>query len=397
MNAQIPQPPDCLPAAGAPLDWAAEFPILKDLIFFNHAAVSPLPARAARALACYAEEAATLGGAAWPRWHGRLKQARAAAATLLGADLDEVAFAHNTTHGLLCVANSLPWRPGDNIVSAEHEFPADVHPWRNLAERGVALRRVPERPDYRFSIDDFIRAIDARTRLVAVSLVQYSTGYRMPVEALAEVCRARGILLCLDAIQGLGALPVRVRELGCDFLSADGHKWLLSPEGVGLLYVRKERLELFNQSMTGWTGRVRHWDYDDITLPPLPAAARFEEGAHNMAGIAALGASLALLIEVGMAEVWRRIEALSEQLAEGLAKLGCTIVSPRGALERSGILAFTREGLDPAALVKRLETEERIYVTARRGWVRVSPHFYNQPEQIERFLSALVRLGGSAP
>lgn len=379
-----------LSPGSAALDWRHEFPVLDELVFLNHAAVAPLPARAAEALRTYADEACRMGGAAWPRWAGRLKQARHAAAALLGTTEEEIGFVHNTTHGLICLAQSLPWRPGDNIVSAEHEFPADVYPWRNLAERGVSLRAVPERPDRRFRVEDFLAWIDSRTRMVAISLVQYSTGFRMPVEALAQVCRERGILLCLDAIQAVGAMPTRPQELGCDFLVADGHKWLLSPEGAGILYVRKDRLSLFNDSMTGWTARVRPQDYDDTEQPVQESARRFEEGAVNVPGTLALGASLGLFLEVGIEEVWRRIRALTDQLVEGLNRLDCTVVSPRGEGEASGIVAFEPHKLDPMALVKQME-QEGIHVTARRGWVRVSPHFYNQPGQIERFLEVLGR------
>lgn len=375
-------------AAADNVEWLEEFPILERIVFLNHAAVSPLPARAARALLTYAEEACQNGAVAWPRWAARAKQARQRAAQLLGSQPDEIAFVRSTTHGIMCIAQSLRWRPGDNVLIGEHEFPANVYPWKNLAERGVAVRTVPERPDHRFSVDDFAARIDAHTRLIAVSLVQYSTGYRMPVERLAELCRERGILLCIDGIQGVGAMPVDVKAIGCDFLAADGHKWMLGPEGAGYLYVNQERIGLFNESMTGWMTRVRSWDYEDTTQPVVNSAKRFEEGAYNMPGIQALDASVSLLLEVGPAEVFRRIEALNARLDEGLRKRGYEVVSPRGEGERSGILVFRREGLDPAECVKRLE-EREIYVTARRGWVRVSPHFYNQPEQIDRLLAAL--------
>ncbi|MCL5270205.1 MAG: aminotransferase class V-fold PLP-dependent enzyme, partial [bacterium] len=272
-------------ADGEPLLWVDEFPVLGERIFLNHAADSPLPARSAAALHAFADEACLMGAAAWPRWAGRMSAARREAARLLGAADDDVAFIHNTTHGLLCIANSLPWRPGDNIVTAANEFPANVHPWRNLAERGVALRVVPERPDHRFCVDDFTARLDARTRLVAVSLVQYSTGYRMPAEMLAALCRERGVWFCLDAIQGLGALPAAVGDLGCDFLAADGRKWLLGADGAGVLYVRPDCVPIMNRSMVGWIGRPRRDDYDDLAQPPLPNARRFEEGAPNVGGL----------------------------------------------------------------------------------------------------------------
>jgi selenocysteine lyase/cysteine desulfurase len=370
-------------------DFRHEFPILETLTFLNHAAVAPIPRRGAEALRALAGEAETMGSAAWPRWAERLKRARREGARLLGlARENDLGFVHNTTHGLLCVANSLDWRPGDNIVTAAREFPANVQAWRQLRERGVALRPVAERPDFRFDAADFERAIDDRTRLVAVSMVQYATGYRMPVEALAEICQRRGIRLVLDAIQAIGALPTRVDALGCDAIVADGHKWMLGPEGIGLLWVRPEWCAAMNESMTGWVGRERPWDYDDAEQKLLPDARRFEEGSHNMAGAAALGESLALLNEVGIDAVTAAIGELTDRLIEGARRLGLTVVSPRGEGERSGIVALTAEGFDAAAVAAALE-KESIIVAARRGWLRVSPHFYNTPAQIDRLLEAL--------
>lgn len=381
------------PSPGYPLGmnpYASEFPILRGRCFLNHAAVAPLPERSARALRQWSEEAQTEIGHIWPRWAASLRETRLNLAKFIGADSNEIAFAHNTTHGLLCVANSLDWRPGDNVVIAEHEFPANAYPWKNLAARGVACRVVPER-DRRFRIEDFEALIDRRTRLVSVSLVQYSTGYRMPVEQLAELCRRRGVLLCLDAIQAVGAIPVDVETLGCDFLVADGHKWMLAPEGLALLYVRKERLPELNDSMTGWAGRKVPGDYDNVDQPLRPMAMRFEEGSHAMALIAAFGQSLSLLQEAGIKEVWNRIGRLNDRLIEALVKLDFELQSPRGEGERSGIVAFSGPWQDPRPWIKTLE-ERRIHIAARRGWLRVSPHFYNTPDQIDELAGALGEL-----
>lgn len=373
------------------LDLSAEFPILRHRIFLNHASVSPLPRRATEAMQLYAKEAAESGGSAWPRWAERLKQTRQSAQQLLGAGNREIGFIHNTTHGLLCIANSLPWRPGDNIISTDVEFPANVYPWKNLAPRGVALRQVTERPDRSFAVDDFKTLIDSRTRGITVSMVQYSTGCRLPVEALAELCREHKIWLCLDAIQAVGAMPARPSELGCDFLSADAHKWMLGPEGIGLLYVREDRLDDFDETMTGWIARERFWDFADTSQPLQRGASRFEEGAHNMGGAAALGQSLGLINEIGIDTVWERIATLTNRLEEGLRKLDFTIISPRGEGQRSGILVAEKPDRDSDELMKRLG-EREIDVTSRRGWLRFAPHFYNSSQQIDEVLNALAEI-----
>lgn len=376
----------------AMMDYSAEFPILEQVDFFNHAAVSPIPMRARRAIEAYAEEASTLGCVKWPEWAGRVERARVTAARFLGTGPDNVAFTTSTTHGLLCIANSLAWRPGDNIVTAAGEFPANVYPWRNLAPRGVELREVAERPGHRFDPGDFRRAIDAHTRMIAVSLVQFSTGYRMPVEALGALCREHGLWFSIDGIQGLGAVPVDVASLGADSISADGHKWMLAPEGAGLLYVNPARAGEFNDSMTGWFGRPNSMDFADTAQPAVAEARRFEAGAWNIGGILGLGASLDLLNEAGAAGRWSAIEALTAQLCEGARKLGFEIVSPRDEeCERSGIVAITRAGLDAERAMSELEAKN-IHVMARCGWLRIGPHFYNRPEQIDNLLEALKAL-----
>jgi selenocysteine lyase/cysteine desulfurase len=309
---------------------------------------------------------------------------------LLDCGQDEVAFIHNTTHGLLCVAQSLTWRPGDNIVIAEHEFPANVYPWKSLRERGVAVRVAPERGG-RFEIDDFAALIDGRTRLLAVSMVQYGTGFRMPTEKLGQLCAERGVLLCVDGIQGLGALPVDVKEMGCHFLAADGHKWLLSAEGFGVLYVRREVLPMLNGSMTGWIGRPRPGDYDDLDQPLVESAKRFEEGSHAMALAAAFEKSTELLLEVGQPRVWELIRNVTGRLDEELKRMGLRVVSSMREEERSGIVAFDPGGVEARSWVEALKAR-KIHVAGRRGWIRVSPHFYNTTDQIDQLIAALREL-----
>lgn len=368
------------------LDLDAEFPILDRCTFLNHAAVAPLPARTAEAVRRWSEEAQLDVGDAWGRWSADLRRARLSAARLINCEADEICFARNTTHGLLIVAHSLAWRPGDNIITTAGDFPANVYPWRSLAAQGVSVRKVQPR-DGRFEVADVERAIDARTRILAVSFVQYHTGFRADLAALGRLCRDRGILFCVDAIQGLGAIPLDVRAVDCDFLSADGHKWLLSPEGLGILYIKKHRLEEMNESMVGWVGRAIPGDYANLDQPPADAAKRFEEGSHAMALTTAMGQSLDLILEVGVDEIWRRIDALTRPLVEGLRDLGLTVASPQGETERSGIV-LARGNFDPPDLVRRLG-ERRIYAAARGDGLRISPHFYNRPRQIDDLLAAL--------
>lgn len=375
------------------MNLAEEFPVLRDQVFVNHAAVAPISGRAASALRQWSEEASTSPATSWPEWASVLGKIRRSAAQLINCDHHEIAIVHSTTHGLLLVANSLDWRPGDNVITCEDDFPANIYPWHNLARLGVTMRPVPER-DGRFHLDDFIKRMDSRTRLVAVSAVNYATGFRMDLEKLGEICSSRGILLSVDGIQALGALPIDVQRINCDFLSANGHKWLLSPEGFGILYVRRSLLDRLNNSMTGWVGRARPADYANSDQPLAPSARRFEMGSHGMCMAAAFHASLELLLEVGQPAIWNSIERLTDQLCDGARTIGLEVFSPRGEGEKSGVVALTKPGVNFDDWVKHLR-DRRIYAAARRGFLRIAPHFYNSSGQIEQVLFELKALSHS--
>lgn len=369
------------------MDLASEFPILENLNFLSHAGVSPVPARSARAMSDLIDELARFGSIYQGKYYERLKGLRAGAARMLGCSPDEIAFVKNTTEGLILVAEGLGWREGDNIVTAEHEFPANVYPWRSLARRGVELRVVPERR-WRFELEDFARAIDERTRLLTVSAVEFSTGFRMPLAELGRLCRERGVLFCVDAIQALGAMQFDVKRWGIDFLSADGHKWLLGPEGFGIFYCRRERIEALSNCILGWAGVEDPSDYDRTDQEHARDARRFEEGTYNLAGAMGLAESVDLLLEVGLERIERRVLDLTRRLIEGLRARGCEVFTPAEDHQRLGIVSFRHPGQPSDRLHERL-MERRIVVAYRRGWIRVSPHFYNSEEQIDELLKAL--------
>src|SRR5262245_30505137 len=221
------------------LELRRHMPVVENWAFLDHAAVAPLSAPARDALLEWAGDVAGHGVVHEPRWLARIEEVRRQAARLLGADPFDVAFVKNTSEGVGLVAEGVPWRPGDNVVSAEDEYPANVYPWLNLARKGVELRRVKSR-EGRISLDDLRAAIDARTRVVTLSWVEFATGFRNDLDAVGQLCREEGVLFFVDAIQGLGVLPLDVSRTPVDFLAADGHKWLLGPEGAGLFWARRE-------------------------------------------------------------------------------------------------------------------------------------------------------------
>ncbi len=372
-------------------DWSDEFPILRELDFFNHAGIAPISGRAAAANAAYGQQAATRAyiEAGWWR---RVEEIRALAARFIGAaGPHEIAFIPNTSAGLALVARGLGWREGDEVVITNVEYPANRYPWEDLKRLGVKMIEARQQPDGRIDVEDVIDAITDRTRVVSLSHVQYASGYRIDLRPIGDAVHEAGGYLCVDAIQSLGAMPVDVTSLGIDFLAADGHKWLLGPEGAGIFYCRADLVELLHPAVIGWRNMVDAEDYGNYHFKLLADARRFEPGSHNVAGLLALGASMELLLEVGLETVWSRIEALTRRLCDGLADKGYRVFSPRrDAGERSGIVCFeppARAG-DLRMIAGRLQRQD-VIVVVREDRLRASPHFYMNEAQVERLLAAL--------
>jgi selenocysteine lyase/cysteine desulfurase len=351
--------------------------------------VAPIPSSTQFAITEFARDAAEEGPANYSAWIHSMTLTRQAAGRLLSCEPEDVCFVKSTNHGILIAANSINWKPGDNVVGLAHEFPANMVPWRNLAERGVEFRVVPERDGHTHALDDIAARMDARTRLLAVSWVEYSTGVRNDIRALSALARERGAMFLLDAIQGLGVLPVDLAALQVDFLAADGHKWLLAPEGCGLLYVRRGLIPELNTSMCGWCGLRNPQDYDDFGQEYKPTAKRFEEGSHNLMAITALGASLRLLLAADIGRVAARVESLATWLMAAARAKGYRVVTPENPELRAGIVSLTKEGVDPKAVAAELQEKHKIMVAARRGFIRVSPHFYNDEEELQRLVDLL--------
>lgn len=374
------------------------FPITERWTYLNHAAISPLPSTAVERVAELARTVAATGDRRWPERNDECERVRRQAARLLGArEAHEVAFVGNTSEALSIVASGLDWRTGDNVVAPAPEFPSNAYPWMALEAFGVEHRRVPERPDGTVAVDDLLARVDGRTRALAVSWVQYSTGFRIDLAALAEACRERDVLLVVDAIQGLGGIAFDAVAFGVDVVAAAAHKWLLGPEGVALLHVSDRVVDRLRSRRHGWRSVADPFEWVDLDPTPAEGALRFEAGTLNALGIVALGASLDLLLDLGPRRVEERILALAGRLADGLEARGFTLAAPRSAASpgapspASGIVAATRESTDPAALVDGLE-ERGVVVSHRAGRLRVAPHVYTSEEDVERFLAGLDEL-----
>ena len=370
-----------------PLDvqrYRSQFPVTKSSIYMNHAAVSPISQRVRDAMVGLLDDVHQAGAEHWQRWVQVYGAVRHSLAQLLNAEPGEIALTKNTSEGISAFANGLEWAPGDEVVSIEGEFPANFYAWKALEKRGVVLRLVqPEQG--RVSLESILKELSARTRVVAVSFVQYLSGFRLDLEKLGQVCAAHGCLLFVDAIQGLGAFPVDVRTANIAGLAADGHKWMLGPEGSGLLYVNRQVVERVTPTEIGWT-TVRHWsDFSSRDLTWRDGARRFECGTLNTVGIYGLGAAVDLLLEVGIPNVAERVLDLTARLRSGLVAQGHSVFGPRARHEASGIVSFVpRQGTADRLLDWFLA--HRVQVAARGGMVRVAPHFYNTEEEIDRVL-----------
>ncbi len=369
-------------------------PIAARLAYFDHAAVAPLPGPTRDSIARWLQQATLEGDVVWGQWARRLGEVRQATAKLIGAQPAEIAFVPNTTTGISLVAEGYPWQPGDNVVTLENEFPSNLYPWMNLASRGVEVRRVPV-GDGSVDLHRLEAACDARTRIVTLSWVGYATGWRIDPFEIAGLCRRRGCLFFLDAIQGLGAFPLDVEAACVDFLAADGHKWLLGPEGAGILYVRREHLQRLRPLMVGWNSVVQGNDYTRIELALRGEAGRYEGGSYNMVGLHGLGASIDLLARLGVGSqsspVAAQVLAVTDFAAEQLQQLGASLLAPRAGEHRSGIITFQLPGRDAHEIRRRLEAAGFV-CRCRAGGVRLSPHGYNTYEEVERMIDELRRI-----
>ncbi|MGE4407937.1 aminotransferase class V-fold PLP-dependent enzyme [Pseudomonas sp.] len=370
-----------------------EFPQIVDLRYLNHAAVAPWPRRAARAVSAFAEQNISIGARDYPQWLTVERSLRQRLARLLNAPTSaDVALVKNTSEALSFVAFGLDWKSGDQIIISDEEFPSNRVVWEALQPLGVEVIQVSLKgaaPE-----GDLLAACGPRVRLMAISAVQYASGMRLDLARLGEDCERRGVLLCIDAIQQLGALPFDVQQNRCAFAMADGHKWMLGPEGLGVFYCRSDLRDQLKLHEYGWHMLEHAGDYDRIDWEPARSARRFECGSPNLLGAMALEASLSLLEEVGMERVAAALAERIDWLRQGLGGLnGVEILSPAEHERRSGILTFRLAGWDNAELFERLKAQQ-VVCALRGGGIRFSPHFYTEARVIDKTLGVLRAITG---
>jgi cysteine desulfurase/selenocysteine lyase len=360
-----------------------QFPVTERLVYLNHAGVTPLCRRVAEAMQHLAQDALDFGSEHYQQWMETYQGLRVATARLINAAPAEIAIIKNTSEGIATVATGISWKPGDVVVAFDEEFPANFYPWKRLEANGIEVRWL--------SIFDDLDRIDAAcegARMLAISYVQYLSGYRVNLEAIGEICRRRGCFFLVDAIQGLGAFPIDVQAANIDALAADGHKWLLGPEGCGVLYVRQEVQDEIEPIEFGWTNVAKYYDYSSRDMTLRPDAGRYECGTLNTIGCYGLRASIEFLLEVGIENTAPAIRALGNRIHEGVTALGFETLGPRSPETGAGIVSFRKAGVESHAIVRKLR-DANIITAPRQGWVRCAPHFYIAPEEIDRMLAEL--------
>lgn len=369
----------------------ALFPVTQNWIYLNHAAVAPISLPVAAAIQAFTQEALQQGYTASAKWSQRVEAIRASAARLINGDPRELAFVKNTSHGISLIARGFTWKPGDEVITCETEFPSNIYPWMALEKQGVILKKLPI-CDGKIQIELLNNWITPQTRLLTLSSVQYGNGYRLPLNEITELCRQRGLFFLLDGIQSLGAFPLDVSNTPVDAMAADAHKWLLGPEGIGLFYLRTQNLEKIEPALIGWNSVAQAHRFDRINFELRPDAARFEEGSPSTLSLYALGAAIDLLLQIGVSRIAERILALTEQLSQGLQARGLQITSSVDPRYRSGIITFRIPGeISRTQELERFLFSQKIYAAFRQGSVRFSPHFYNTEAEIDQALQAIDR------
>jgi cysteine desulfurase/selenocysteine lyase len=363
--------------------YAHHFPVRERLIYLNHAAVAPLSKPAADAMKRLADDCTQFGSLHYKDWLEAYEGLRVAAARLVGADRSEIALVKNTSEGIATIALGLDWKPGDRMVGFREEFPANYYPWKRLQEQGVTV-------DW-LSVTDPLEKIAHAARgakLLAISFVQFLSGYRAPIQAIGEICDANKCIFLVDAIQGLGAFPLDVKVCRIDALAADGHKWLLGPEGCGILYIKQALQDRVAPVEFGWTNVAGYNDYASRDMTLRGDAGRYECGTLNTIGCFGLRASIEVLLEIGLGKIAPLVQNLGDRIAEGVVSRGYELLGTRTPETGAGIVSFRKSGVEAAEIVRRLSAAG-ISVAARAGWVRTSPHFYIPPLDIDRMLGEL--------
>lgn len=367
----------------------ALFPITQSFNYLNHAAVAPPPTPTIAAVESQLRDVNTNGSLHYREWVATKERARQLVATMIGAQPEQLAFMRNTSDGLSSVANGLRWKSGDNLVTFNKEFPSNVYPWLRIRDTlGVEVRVCEER-DGRIDLNELTSLVDARTRVVAVSHVQYASGFRADLERIGLAARRHDALLVIDLIQSLGVIPINVESELIDVAAAGGHKWLLTPEGIGLLYLSDRARERIEPTLVGWISVRDPEDYSNFSQEWNKGALAWESGTAASSLFYGLEASVRLLTETGVARIEKYLEELTDHLCRRLENSSYEVVSSRAPGEKSQIVCIRhKDHVSPMSLYAHLR-KRHIVTAPRSDRLRISPHLYNTVEEIDALIDSL--------
>lgn len=361
------------------------FPHLSHQIYFNHAGISPMNARAQSALKEFYRKRLDEDIEFWPEAIERKQLLKARIGQLINASAENIALVGNTSAGLNVLALGLDWQPGDRILLNDFEFPSNVVPFVNLQRKGVEIDFVHHRQG-RIEIADLAKNLHPHTRVLSISFVEFLNGFKNDLAAIGEICRRHGIIFAVDAIQGLGALQMDMEQMGIDFLASGGHKWLMWPAGLGFVYIAPRIFEQIYPAQAGWLSVKTPWEFFNYRQEFAPDAQRFEPGTFNTGGVIAATATVEMMLEIGTQNIQTKVLENTEYLMSQLQNTGLRIFTDTRPQHRSAIVTF--EHPQAEALFDFLK-KNRITVSLREGKIRVSPHFYNNRDDIDMFLQTM--------
>jgi selenocysteine lyase/cysteine desulfurase len=366
-----------------------EFRLNDDLVYLNHAAVAPWPTRTSQAVKSFAEQNSVFGSSNYLQWLDKEQQLKQQLQRLLNApSTDDIALVKNTSEALSFVAYGLDWNNNDNIVSSNEEFPSNRIVWQSLASQGVEFRQADlhqaQTPE-----ESLFARVDKNTRLITVSSIQFASGIRLDLDVIGKFCKQHKILFCVDAIQSLGAVKFNVQSCQADFVMADGHKWMLGPEGLGVFYSTPTARNRLSLKQFGWHMVKDTHNYENKPWEIHSSAKRFECGSPNMLGIHAYSASLSLLLETGMETVEKLVLENANYLIANIAKLNqLELLTDRHAKLKSGIICFRHKNIANNQLFKHFQSHGVLCALRGQG-IRFSPHFYNTQAEFDKALSLI--------
>lgn len=363
------------------------FPVTKNHIYFNHASISPMPIEVVEAIREFNEDIMHHGNMHERRWIRQVEKTREMYARLINAEPDEIAFIKSTSQAISIICRGMKFRKGEKILTADVEFPANIYPWMAMVPKGVEIKFVGAK-DGRIDPEEIEKSIDAKTKIIALSLVEYGSGFRNYVEEIGEICKKKGIFFYLDGIQGVGAIPVDVKRFNVDFMSVAASKWLSGPQGVAILYVRKEIIGEIDYEEISWRSVIEEESRKNFKAERIGSARRFEGDNANFAGIIGLGAALRLRESIGNNNIYRLLEKNVDLIFEELKRRKYLIYGPVNRSERAGIISVLHPDYSCEDLLRRL-LAENIIVSIRNHHLRISPHFYQTEDEIEFLFEVL--------